>query len=145
MWTQHKYWGSMQCMWWYECIMRLHVNAGRRIIACSSHDLEVQRALNWDVGWNPISWLGLLVRHTLTVTSTLRSGIVLTWAFIRISSSCTLGIGCWQKSDIICLGCVMNTSGSRYVVGGRAPIESLSRVCNSNSISLSSLDGNLYT
>ena len=52
------------------------------------------------------------------LTCTLRNCLFFTRAFITICSSWTLGIGCWQKSDIVCLWCVMNFRGSRYAVGG---------------------------
>ena len=60
--------------------------------------IEVQRALNQHAGFNPMQWLELQAHLTLRVTCTLRNCVVLTRAFIKICSSCTLGIGRWRKN-----------------------------------------------
>jgi len=65
--------------------------------------IEVHQALNRHAGSNLMPWLGLQARHTLPVTYTITNCVVLTRAFIMICSSCTVGIRCWGKADIVCL------------------------------------------
>ena len=81
------------------------------------------------------------------LTCTLRNCLFFTWAFITLSSSCTLGIGLWQKSDIVCYD-LSQTSGvqdMRWVGACRSPIEPQSSDWQLDSISSSSLDGNRFT
>jgi len=70
--------------------------------------IAVQRALNRHAGLNPMQWLGLQARHTLTVTSTLRNCVVLSRVFITIRLLYTFGMGHWRKSDIVCIWFVTN-------------------------------------
>jgi len=70
--------------------------------------LEVLWALNRHAAFNPIQWLGLQARLTLTVTWTLRNCVVLTRAFITIRSLSILGNECWRNPDFICLWFVTN-------------------------------------
>ena len=69
-----------------------------------------------------IQWLRLQVCVTLTVTYTLRNCLFFTRAFIRIRSSCTLGIRDWWKSDVVCLWFVTNFRCSTYAVGRGLPV-----------------------
>jgi len=70
--------------------------------------IEVHQTWNRHAGFNLMQLLGLQARRTSTVTCTVRNWIVLTRAFILICSSCTLEIGSWRKSDIVCLWFVTN-------------------------------------
>ena len=65
-----------------------------------------------------IYWLWLQACLTLTVTWTLKNCRFFTPTFITICSSCTLGIGLRQKSDIVCLWFVTKSRHPRYMVGG---------------------------
>jgi hypothetical protein len=83
-------------------------NCGNTNHSMQFRTIEVQRVLNRHAEFNPMQCLGLQPHPTLTVTCTLRNCVVLTRAFITIWSLCTLGIGCWRKSDIVCLWFVTN-------------------------------------
>jgi len=100
--------------------MRLHLPAERRITACSSSRLRCSQ--HWISSQDTIYCLRLQARLTFTDTCTLRNCLFFTRAFITISSSCSLGIGRWQKSDIVCSWFATNLRHSRYKVGGSLPV-----------------------
>jgi len=100
--------------------MRLHLTSERWITACSSNQFRCSKY--WIGTQDTIQWLRFQARLTLTVICTLRICVFITRAFITICSSCTLGIGPWQKSNFVCWWFVTKFSRSRYVEGGSLPV-----------------------
>jgi len=105
--TYHKYYGSKQCIRTIWMRHETSSDSGRTNNSMQFQPIEVQQALNWHAGFTAMQCLGFQACLTSTVTCTLRNCLFSTRAFITICSACTLGIGSWRKSDIICLWFVM--------------------------------------
>jgi hypothetical protein len=133
--TEHKYWHSMQCkrtIWMHH---EASSDSGKTNNRMQVRSIEVQLAMNWHAGDNPMS--AIAGSPYFNSNMYFRNCLFFTRAFIKICSSCTLGIGRWRKSDIVCSWFVTNFRRSRYAL--------LSKACHSDSISSSSPDGNRFT
>jgi len=104
----HEYCSSKKCIRTIWMCHEASSDSGKTKNSMQFWPIQLQEVLNRHAGFDPMQWLGLQAYLTLTVTCTLRNCVFLTRAFITICTSCTCGIGCWRKSDIICLWFVTN-------------------------------------